>query len=85
MPQDEQVLKIFDVNLRQHYYDCAMVEASLAYCNVLKINDEELPVIADMMGVDGGDDEAHVTAVRVAAHVCTQHGAMPAIPDVLKH
>ncbi|MBQ2047702.1 MAG: carbohydrate kinase, partial [Schwartzia sp.] len=28
--------------------------------------------------------EAHETAVRVSAFVCTQHGAMPTIPDNIK-
>ncbi|MBP3822378.1 MAG: carbohydrate kinase family protein, partial [Bacteroidaceae bacterium] len=28
--------------------------------------------------------EAHRTAVRVSAYVCTQNGAMPAVPEELK-
>ena len=28
--------------------------------------------------------ESHETAVKISAYVCTQHGAMPAIPDDLK-
>ncbi len=29
-------------------------------------------------------NDAHMKAVRVSAHVCTQHGAMPIIPEELK-
>lgn len=152
MPKSQEVLKVFDINLRQNFYSREIIEASLAYCNVLKLNDEELPVIVKMLGVAGETDEelcrclmhdfdlriviltqgaqgsyvfsddlasyvetphvevadtvgagdsftgsfigsllmgksirdSHITAVRVAAHVCTQHGAMPEIPEALK-
>ena len=46
-PRD--ALRIFDINLRQHYYDTQVIEASLALANVLKINDEELPVVGDLL------------------------------------
>ena len=50
MPQDESVLKIFDINLRQHFYSKELIEASLKKSNVLKINDEELVVVGEMFG-----------------------------------
>ena len=50
MPQDENVLKIFDINLRQHFYNKELIEASLTKSNVLKINDEELVVVGEMFG-----------------------------------
>ena len=50
MPQDENVLKIFDINLRQHFYNKELIEASLKKSNVLKINDEELVVVGEMFG-----------------------------------
>ncbi len=43
-------LKIFDINLRQHFYSREVVEDSLNRCNVLKINDEELEVLGTMLG-----------------------------------
>ena len=149
MPDNRQTFKIFDVNLRQNYYDREVIGTSLEYCNILKLNDEELPIIVQLLGVEGcGDEEkcrclmkkysldililtqgsrgsyvftedetsfietpkvevadtvgagdaftgafvgsllngksvreAHITAVRVSAYVCTQHGAMPEIPE----
>jgi fructokinase len=48
MPEDENVLKIFDINLRQHFYSKELIEASLKKSNVLKINDEELVVVGEM-------------------------------------
>ena len=142
-------MKIFDINLRQHFYSKTLIEESLELANVLKINDDELVVIAEFFsweklsekdiclellkkynldiviltkGTDGsfvynhkessyhptpkvhvadtvgaGDAftgafvsaylhgnsivEAHQLAVEVSAYVCTQHGAMPVLPD----
>ena len=43
--------KIFDINLRQHYYDFDIIHASLLKSNILKINDEELYAIANLFGM----------------------------------
>lgn len=142
-------LKIFDINLRQHFYSQELIEHSLTRCNVLKINDEEVVLVAKLFGwrnmteteicnqlienyllemvvltkgiegsyvitkndisfqptplvevadtVGAGDSftagfvtsllsgknisEAHKIAVEVSAFICTQHGAMPQLPD----
>lgn len=47
-------LRVFDVNLRQQYYSRDIVEASLAAANALKLNDAELPVLAEMLKLTGG-------------------------------
>lgn len=156
-------LKVFDINLRQSWYTAEVIAESLSRANVLKINDEELDVVATMLlgeptvpgkliaedpektrricreliakyGLDmliltcgaigsyvftesresyvatpkvqvadtvgAGDSftatfvaqlllgksirEAHEKAVAVSAFVCTQHGAMPVLPEELK-
>ena len=48
-----RALKIFDVNLRQHFYSQARIERSLELANVLKLSDEELPIMASMLGLGG--------------------------------
>ncbi|MGH7870436.1 MAG: carbohydrate kinase family protein [Candidatus Dormibacteraceae bacterium] len=48
-----QALRIFDINLRQHFFSREIIEPSLELANVLKINDQELPVVADMFGLKG--------------------------------
>lgn len=53
MPDSDDILKVFDINLRQHFYCKETVVNSLNKCNVLKINDEELVVVADMFGYEG--------------------------------
>ena len=50
-------LKVFDINLRQHYYSPEVLEESLKIADILKINDEEIRIVADMFGL-GGDDVA---------------------------
>jgi fructokinase len=44
-------LRIFDVNLRQDFYSREVIEGSLELANVLKLNDAELPVLADLVGL----------------------------------
>lgn len=152
MPQDDNVLKIFDVNLRQSFYTKEILCNSFSKCNILKINDEELVTVSRMFGYPGIDlqdkcwillakynlkmliltcgvngsyvftpgnvsfvetpkvevadtvgagdsftatfvaailkglcvQEAHKLAVKVSAYVCTQNGAMPELPELLK-
>ena len=141
--------KIFDINLRQHFYTKEIIQQSLLCCNVLKINEEEVVEVARLFGfgemteqeicrhllktynldivvatkgaigsyvftngetsyldtpkvrvadtVGAGDSftgafvaallhgetirSAHQLAVEVSTYVCTQHGAMPPLPD----
>lgn len=153
MPLTEDTLKVFDINLRQHFYTKEIIENSFNKCNILKINDEELVIVSSMFDLPGENDtqkcqailqnyglkmliltcgvegsyvftpdgnvsfqgtpkvqvadtvgagdsftatfvasilqgktvrEAHERAVKVSAFVCTQHGAMPVLPEELK-
>lgn len=58
MPQSEDVLKVFDINLRQGFYTKEIVEQSFEKCNILKINDEELVAISRLFGpIEEQDDK----------------------------
>ena len=46
-------LRIFDINLRQHFYSPSVIEQSLRLANVLKLNETELPVLAAMFDLKG--------------------------------
>src|SRR6266850_3146345 len=50
-------LRILDINLRPPFWTEAIVRESLELANVLKLNDTELPVLADMMNLRGTHDE----------------------------
>lgn len=51
MPNDS--LKIFDINLRQHFYSMPLIEDALRKCDLLKINDEEVETVANLLGWNG--------------------------------
>jgi len=59
-------LRIFDVNLRQHYHSAEVIRASLARANVLKVNETELPVLVAQLGLPAGERAA--LAALAAAH-----------------
>lgn len=54
-------IRIFDINLRQHYYSVDVIEASLNRSTILKINDEELLVVQSLLGLESAShiDSCH--------------------------
>lgn len=55
MPKDNDSLIVFDVNLRQGFYNKEILCKSMQNCNILKINDEELITVSRMFGYPGID------------------------------
>ena len=51
-------LKVFDINLRQHYYSREVLEESLQLADILKINDEEIRTVAGLFGLSDDDTAA---------------------------
>ena len=43
--------RVFDINLRQKFYARETIEATLSKTRLLKLNDEEWPILAEMFGV----------------------------------
>lgn len=43
-------LKIFDINLRQHFYSQELIHESLKIANILKINDDEVAILSRLYG-----------------------------------
>jgi len=67
-----EAFRIFDVNLRPPYFDREIIEASLELANVLKLNDQELPLVSEMFDLHGGlrkrvEAVAHRFGLRVVA------------------
>ena len=70
-------LRILDINLRQHYFSREIIETSLRLANVVKCNDSELPVLAEMLGLRGsarGQIE-QLARQRAQRLVCLTRGA----------
>jgi fructokinase len=57
-------LRIFDINLRSPFVKQEVVEASLGPANVLKLNDQELLMLAGMLGLAGGEEQQLEALVR---------------------
>lgn len=55
MPKDDDSLIVFDVNLRQGFYNKEILCKSMQNCNIMKINDEELITVSRMFGYPGID------------------------------
>ena len=50
---DEDTERIFDINLRQHFYSLDVIGESLRQATILKLNDEEIVVVAKLLGLGG--------------------------------
>ena len=60
-----KALRVFDINLRQNYFSREIIEQSLGLANVLKLNDDELPILASMFSLTGSPrQQMHVLALR---------------------
>lgn len=44
-------LKVFDINIRQHFYSAELIVQSLRRANVLKLNEDELPLLISLLSL----------------------------------
>ncbi|MBS1796339.1 MAG: carbohydrate kinase [Acidobacteria bacterium] len=71
-------LRVFDVNLRQDFFSPEILGASFGLANVVKLNHEELPVIAKIFGVaeTGLIEQARALLVKFDLRlICVTRGA----------
>ncbi len=52
---------VFDINLRQNYYNKAIIQQSLQHCNILKINEDEILILAQILNYDLNDESEMLT------------------------
>jgi fructokinase len=50
-------IRVFDINIRQSFYNKDIVHAMLGLSNVLKLNDEELTIVADLLDITGSQSD----------------------------
>jgi fructokinase len=50
-------LRIYDINLRQNYYNAKLIEDSLNQANCFKLNEDEFPIVANMFSITGSENE----------------------------
>ena len=51
----ENCLRVFDINLRQKFYSKEVIEESLKRADILKLNEDELPVVSKIFAVEGSE------------------------------
>ena len=75
-------VRLFDVNLRQRFWCAEVLDASLDAATAVKLNDEELPLVAGALGMPAGDEPAMLAALleryrlRVACLTRGAHGCL---------
>jgi fructokinase len=57
-------LKIFDANLRQNFFSTEVIAESLKLANILKLNHDELPRIAQMLGLAYDGEKSSAERLR---------------------
>ena len=57
-------LKIFDVNLRMDLFTADILDEGCRVANLMKLNDEELPTVAELLEIDEGDAQSRTEAIR---------------------
>jgi fructokinase len=73
-------LRVFDINLRQSFYSRQVIEESLELANVLKLNEAELPVLAELFVLSGDAraqlaELARIFQLRAVAFTCGAQGS----------
>lgn len=73
-------LRLLDINLRPPFFDDTVILESLRLANVLKLSDEELPLVARACGLTGEEDElleqlAEQFKLQAIALTCGSRGA----------
>jgi fructokinase len=80
-------IRLFDVNLRQQYFDAALLEASCRRATMVKLNEQELPVMAQLLGLSAGAPVDQLARLRsrfdLEALIYTrgERGTMLVLPD----
>lgn len=75
-------LRVFDINLRQQFFTREIIEDSLEFSNVLKLNGDEVAVLREMLGL-AQTDTAQVCRTIMKEYdlslVCVTRGAQGAL------
>lgn len=79
-------LKVFDINLRQSFYNRKIIHDLLKFSNVFKLNDEELVIVSDLLSIRGNETRVvkslmHKYKLNVVAVTKGPKGAVLYCPD----
>lgn len=88
---EEEPLIVFDINLRQDFYEKDNLHNSMEHCNILKINDEELVIISRLFDYPGLDLEEKCRFIlekynlRMLILTCGENGSYVFTRDGVSH
>lgn len=54
--KSSNAMKFFDINLRQNFYNREIIEKSLNYTDILKLNEDELQIVCDLFEIKSKND-----------------------------
>jgi fructokinase len=54
--RNTRAIRVFDVNLRQHFYSAHVLRESVSIATIVKMNHDELPVVLQSLGLKPGSD-----------------------------
>ncbi len=52
----QKCLRIYDINLRQNFYNRNIIESSMQLADIIKLNEEELPVLTKLFSLNGNKE-----------------------------
>jgi len=70
-----EAVKVCDLNLRQNYYSPSLVDQCLRNADILKLNEEELAVVKDLLEYDGEDFARHLVDAYSLHCLCVTLGS----------
>ena len=74
----KETVRIFDINLRQNFYSPEIITQSLKISSILKLNDEELPILIDLLGYQKKESEEELCRLLIEKYgldlVCLTKG-----------
>ncbi|MCC5830535.1 MAG: carbohydrate kinase [Phycisphaeraceae bacterium] len=53
-----RAIRLFDINLRQDFYDARLIRRCAELATIIKLNRDELATLADLIGLSGDDEQA---------------------------
>jgi fructokinase len=87
--RNTKAVRVFDVNLRQDFYSAGVLRESVAMASIVKMNDDELPIVLKSLALKPGEDKAAakqlldlgpklvcVTRGRYGSFLITRRGAV---------
>ena len=64
LAEAKSALKIFDVNLRMDLFTAEILAEGCRVANLVKLNDEEIETVADLLELPAGEPQARVATLR---------------------